>query len=104
MLGDLIAKHKQQHSRLPWKFHEETAHRRAKVLDNGHLEICDVYGIDREIRNANAKLIVASVNSAEGLAEALRDMLSLVNDLGVTTSTTRDKAQDALAQFEKGAR
>jgi hypothetical protein len=37
---------------------------------------------------------------AEKLAEALRGMVSLVEDLGVTTSTTRDNAEAALAAYE----
>jgi hypothetical protein len=38
---------------------------------------------------------------AEALAEALREAVSLIDDLGVTRSTTRDKARAALAKWEK---
>lgn len=64
----------------PWHWNEETAHRRAKVLDSGNLEICDVYGIDRETRNTNARLIAAAPELLQALKRCVDEIKALAND------------------------
>ncbi len=79
---DLDAIHnKAQNSPLPWRLNQSGWCNEAEVFEN-------------------QPLIVRAVNHADKLAEALRETLSLLDDLGLTTSTTRDKAQAALDAWE----
>jgi hypothetical protein len=68
---------KAQHTpeRLPWKIREESAHHRGYVLDNGGLEVAEIYGLNREERAQRLAFICRAVNSHEALVEACKLVL-----------------------------
>lgn len=54
------------------------------------------YTVAECINSEIASELVRRWNSYEELVSALKDMLSLVDDLGIVSSSTRDKAKAAI--------
>ncbi len=71
---------KAQHSPFPWRTVVETDFEPCSIYADPEQHVADIYGNDKRQRAANARLIVASVNHADKLAEALRDILEAAKD------------------------
>jgi hypothetical protein len=104
-----------QHSPLPWNI-IFTGYSNKLLLQSsgkpGTRNIGEIYkrqssmGVNDDTADANAQLIVASVNHAQALAEALRDVMSEMESRFDYESATHEeetaflKAREALAKWE----
>lgn len=94
---------KAQHSRLPWLVGQSIG----IIYDADKAEVCESSPMSDRQAEANARLIVASVNHADKLAEALREIRQLNRNRGKGKPIARacnrmdEVAEAALAEWEE---
>ena len=95
-----------KHSKLPWKWyrnHHCPTKLKGCFIDNSDVRVADVHSIgvnSQEICEANAELIVRSVNSHEKWREAMQEFVDRCDRGEVRSKYTYSKFKTLLADAE----